>query len=55
MLDTVAPTKSGKISFDDPAWMNSRIKALIRKRNRAYVKSSASQLKKNLPTILLLI
>ena len=39
MLDAVAPTKSVKISCDDPAWMNSRIKALIRKRNRAYEES----------------
>ena len=50
MLDTVAPTKSGKISCDDPAWMNSRIKALIRKRNRAYVKPPSSSKYKTLKT-----
>ena len=48
MLDAVAPTKSVKISCDDPAWMNSRIKALIRKRNRAYVKNPSSSKYKSL-------
>ena len=48
MLDVVAPTKSVKISCDDPAWMNSRIKALIRKRNRAYVKNPSSSKYKSL-------
>ena len=42
MLDAIAPTKSVKIACDDPAWMNSRIKALIRKRNRAYSKDPSS-------------
>ena len=42
MLDAVAPTKTVKIACDDPAWMNSRIKALIRKRNRAYSKNPSS-------------
>ena len=39
MLDVVAPTKEVKISCDDPAWMNARIKTLIRRRNREYDKS----------------
>ena len=39
MLDVVAPTKEVKISCDDPAWMNARIKTLIRRRNREFDKS----------------
>ena len=36
MLDAVAPVKEVKISCDDPAWMNSRIKTYIRRRNREF-------------------
>lgn len=36
LLNVVAPLKQIKISCDDPAWMNSRIKSLIRTRNREY-------------------
>ena len=39
MLDAVAPIKKVKISCDDPAWMNSRIKNTIRKRNREFDKN----------------
>ena len=42
MLDEIAPTKTIKISCDDPAWMNARIKACIRKRNREYQKHRSS-------------
>ena len=43
ILDTVAPTKKIKISCDDPAWMNSRIKSAIRKRNREFDKNGKTQ------------
>jgi hypothetical protein len=36
MLDADGPTKQVKISCDDPAWMNSRIKTYIRRQNREY-------------------
>ena len=42
MLDAVAPVKEVKISCDDPAWMNSRIKTYIRKRNREFDKNRKS-------------
>ena len=42
MLDAVAPTKQVKIACDDPAWMNTRIKTYIRKRNREYDKNRNS-------------
>ena len=42
MLDAVAPVKEVKISCDDPAWMNSRIKTSIRKRNREFDKNRKS-------------
>ena len=35
-LDTVAPLKEVRIAMDDPPWMNTRIKNIIRKRNREY-------------------
>ena len=43
MLDAVAPTKQVKIACDDPAWMNTRIKTYIRRRNREFEKNSKSR------------
>ena len=43
MLDSVAPKKSIKIALDDPPWMNTRIKTIIRKRNREFDKNSKSE------------
>ena len=43
LLDKVAPIKEVKISCDDPAWMNSRIKTIIRKRNREFEKHGKSE------------
>ena len=43
MLDAVAPTKQIKISCDDPAWMNTRIKSSIRRRNREYDKHGKTE------------
>ena len=43
MLDAVAPTKEIKISCDDPAWMNTRIKSVIRRRNREYDKHGKTE------------
>ena len=42
MLNSVAPEKEVKISLDDPPWMNSRIKTIIRQRNREYDKLGKS-------------
>ena len=43
MLDAIAPEKEIKISLDDPPWMNTRIKAIIRQRNREFDKNSKSE------------
>ena len=43
MLNTVAPEKEVKIALDDPPWMNSRIKTVIRNRNREFDKNSKSE------------
>ena len=43
LLDTVAPIKEVKIAIDDPPWMNSRIKNIIRQRNREYDKHHKSE------------
>ena len=43
MLDAIAPEKEVKISLDDPPWMNTRIKTIIRKRNREFDKHSKSE------------
>ena len=43
LLDTFAPTKEVKISCDDPSWMNSRIKTVIRKRNREFDKNGKTE------------
>ena len=43
MLNTVAPEKEVKIALDDPPWMNTRIKTIIRKRNREYDKNFKSE------------
>ena len=48
MLNSVAPTKQVKIACQDPAWMNTRIKSMIRKRNREFDKHGKSQKWKNL-------
>ena len=48
MLDSVAPQKVIKIALDDPPWMNTRIKTVIRQRNREYDKNSKSEKWKNL-------
>ena len=48
MLDAVAPIKEVKISCDDPAWMNSRIKNSIRSRNREFDKNGKSSKWKSL-------
>ena len=50
LLDTIAPTKEIKISCDDPAWMNTRIKTFIRKRNREFHKHGKSDKWKCLKT-----
>ena len=50
MLDSVAPVKEVKISCDDPAWMNSRIKTYIRKRNREFDNYGKSNKWKSLKT-----
>ena len=43
MLDSVAPQKIINIALDDPPWMNTRIKTVIRQRNREYDKNSKSE------------
>ena len=43
MLNTVAPEKNIKIALDDPPWMNTRIKTMIRKKNREFDKNSESE------------
>ena len=43
ILDTVAPTKEVRIALDDPPWMNTRIKSIIRQRNREYEKHYKSE------------
>ena len=48
LLDTFAPTKEVKISCDDPSWMNSRIKTVIRKRNREFDKNGKTEKWKSL-------
>ena len=42
MLNAVAPEKEIKICLDDPPWMNTRIKLVIRQRNREFDKSGKS-------------
>ena len=39
MLNTVAPEKQIKIALNDPPWINTRIKSVIRQRNREYDKN----------------
>ena len=41
-IDQYCPTKSVRISVDDPPWMNSRIKSELRKRDREYHKHRKS-------------
>ena len=48
MLDSVAPTKEVKIALDDPPWMNTRIKTVIRQRNREFDKHFKSEKWRNL-------
>ena len=48
MLDEVAPTKKVKIACDDPAWMTTRIKTYIRRRNREFDKLGKSEKWKSL-------
>ena len=43
MLNDIAPAKEIKIACDDPAWMNVRIKSLIRRRNREFDKSRKTE------------
>ena len=43
MLNTVAPEKEVKIALDDPPWMNTRIKTIIRQRNREFDKNIKSE------------
>ena len=43
ILDEIAPKKRIKIACDDPIWMNTRIKAQIRQRNREYTKFGKSE------------
>ena len=43
MLDAIAPEKTIKISLDDPPWMNTRIKTIIRQRNRECDKHARSE------------
>ena len=43
MLNTIAPEKDIMIALDDPPWMNTRIKMIIRHRNREYDKNSKSE------------
>ena len=43
MLNSIAPEKEIKISLDDPPWMNTRIKTIIRQRNREYDKNKKSE------------
>ena len=43
LLDDIAPKKAIKIACDDPAWMNVRLKTVIRRRNREYEKNGKSQ------------
>ena len=43
ILDAVAPKKSVKVALDDPPWMNTRIKTVIRQRNREFDKNSKSE------------
>ena len=42
MLNAVAPEKEIKICLDDPPWMNTRIKLVIRQRNREFDKNGKS-------------
>jgi len=42
VLDSVAPMKEVKIAGDEPAWMNSGIKMILRKRDREYNKKGKS-------------
>ena len=48
MLDAIAPVKKIRISCDDPAWMNTRIKSSIRRRNREFDNHGKSIKWKNL-------
>ena len=42
MLNAVAPEKEIKISLDDPPWMNTRIKTIVRQRSHEYDKNTKS-------------
>ena len=48
IINEIAPIKKVKISCDDPPWMNSRLKILIRKRNREFDKNGKSEKWRNL-------
>ena len=43
MLNTVAPEKDIRIALDDPPWMTTRIKTVIRQRNREFDKNDKSE------------
>ena len=43
MLDAVAPLKEVKIALSDPPWMNSRIRTVIRQRNREFDQHGKSE------------
>ena len=43
ILNTVAPEKDIRIALDDPPWMTTRIKTIIRQRNREYDKNDKSE------------
>ena len=48
IINEIAPIKKVKISCDDPPWMNSRLKILIRKRNREFDKNGKTEKWRNL-------
>ena len=43
MLDAVAPVKEIRIALDDPPWMSTRIKTIIRQRNREHDSKGKSE------------
>ena len=43
MIDSVAPKKEVKIAMSDPPWMNTRIKTIIRQRNREFDRHNKSE------------
>ena len=43
MLNAVAPEKEVRIALDDPPWINTRIKSIIRQRNREFDKNNKSE------------